>query len=92
MFDFAKLTDFVTGMAHSVLTEGAPGAAQQQLIDVLESSGLDPNALTGLNPEEIATLLSEHGLDPSQFLPAELQEMASGLSQFDLSALSELGR
>lgn len=77
MFDFARITETISGLVGSLGSEA--GAQAQSLPDLLQNVGLDPSILTGLSETEIGSLLASYGIDISQFAEGELTQFVEGL-------------
>ncbi len=73
MFDLSKITETIGGLIS--------GAQQQSpvevgsIADLLNTAGIDPAMLDGLNQDEILNLLQQYGIDPSQLDVSQLSEL-----------------
>ncbi len=75
MFDLGKLSDAVSSLFGAAAGQAGAGGILEQL----DSLGIDPAGLQGLDAGQIGDLLANHGIDLTSIEPGQIAELAQQL-------------
>ena len=76
MLDFSKLAEAITGLIGGA---GSVAETPASALEMLQSAGIDPAALTGLSQDQVLDVLASHGIDPATLMDGQLQDLVAGL-------------
>ena len=75
MFDIGKLSDAVSSLFGAAAGQAGAGGLLQQL----DSLGIDPAGMEGLDASQIGDFLASHGIDLASIEPGQITELAQQL-------------
>jgi hypothetical protein len=77
VFDLSKITDVVSSLFGQAAQQGLP----QDLMQHVESLGIDLTALQGMEPGQIMEHLASQGIDLAGLDPAQISQLAAQLGE-----------